>query len=117
MANGKKGETIPDVEKCALLAEFYGTTVDSLLHFDTNQDGIVVPPAPKGKHIFGTVTMSERGQIVIPKAARDTMDMKPGERLIVLGDENEGIALMKASLFEERLAEVMKQAQQSSEEV
>ena len=34
-AKWEKGETVPDVEKCALLAEYYGTTVDSLLNFRT----------------------------------------------------------------------------------
>ena len=44
--------------------------------------------------------MNEKGQIVIPKLARDIMKLKSGERLIVLGDENEGLALVKAELFE-----------------
>lgn len=109
----EKGETVPDVEKCAVLAELYGTTIDELVNRDTRQGGVPVPPAPRGKHIFGAVTMSERGQIVIPKAARDTMELKPGERLVVLGEEGEGIALLKADLFEARLAEAMRQARRS----
>ena len=43
--------------------------------------------APKGKHIFGTVKIGEKGQIVIPKAARELFDLKPGDSLVVLGDE------------------------------
>ncbi len=108
----EKGETVPDVEKCALLAELYGTTIDTLLHFQTEQEGITIPPAPKGKYIFGTVIMSERGQIVIPKQARDKFDFKPGERLIVLGDEQQGLALMKADLLEQRIEEALKQIEQ-----
>lgn len=75
-AKWEKGETVPDVEKCALLAEYYGTTVDSLLNFRTEQEGMTIAPAPKGKHIWGTVTVSERGQIVIPKAARELFGIK-----------------------------------------
>lgn len=58
--------------------------------------------APKGKHIFGTVRVGERGQIVLPKAARDVFQIRPGDVLVVLGDESQehpGIALMKESFF------------------
>ena len=102
-AKWEKGSTVPDVEKCARLAEIYGTTIDNLINYDTHQEGMIVAPAPKGKHIFGTVTMNERGQIVIPKTARETLQINGGDRLIILGEEGEGLALMKAELFEERM--------------
>ena len=60
-------------------------------------------PAPKGKHIFGTVKVNERGQIVIPKRARELFDIKKDDAIVVLGDESEGIALMKADYFEQRM--------------
>ncbi len=50
---------------------------------------------PKGKHIFGTVRVGEKGQIVIPKKARDIFGIKPGDTLLVLGDEAQGIAIVK----------------------
>lgn len=50
---------------------------------------------PQGKHIFGTVRVGEKGQIVIPKKARDIFDIKPGDTLVVLGDEAQGIAIVK----------------------
>ena len=99
-AKWEKGITIPNVENCSVLAELYGVTIDSLIKDNIGFDGQIVSPGPNGKHIFGTVTMNEKGQIVIPKLARDVMKLKSGERLIVLGDENEGIALVKAKLFE-----------------
>ena len=52
--------------------------------------------APNGKHIFGMVKVGEKGQIVIPKEAREIFDIKPGDNLIVLGDEEQGIAIMKS---------------------
>lgn len=109
-AKWEKGSTIPDVEKCARLAEIYGTTIDALIQNDTHHEGMIVAPAPKGKHIFGTVTINERGQIVIPKIARDTLKINGGDRLIVLGEEGEGIALMKAEVFEDRMKKTMEQA-------
>ena len=46
----------------------------------------------KGHYIFGTVKVGERGQIIIPKEARQVFDIKAGDTLIVLGDEKWGIA-------------------------
>lgn len=105
-----EGETVPDIEKFAKLAEVYGVTIDSLLRTEKMEDNTVLPPAPKGKHIFGTVIVSERGQIVIPKQARDLFAIKGGDRLILLGDETEGLALVKESVFTERMEQAMELA-------
>jgi AbrB family looped-hinge helix DNA binding protein len=56
-------------------------------------------PSQKGKHIFGTVKVGEKGQIVIPKEARKIFDIKPGDSLLVLGDEEQGIAIVKSEVF------------------
>ena len=102
----EKGDTVPDVEKCSLLAEYYGITIDDLVNFESRQLGMVIPPGPKGKHICGTSTINERGQIVIPKTAREILDVKKEESFIVLVDELEGIALVKAKTFEERMKQI-----------
>lgn len=47
---------------------------------------------PKGKYAW-TVKVGEKGQIVIPKEARDVFNIKPGDTLILLGDEEQGIAI------------------------
>ena len=60
-------------------------------------------PGPKGKHIFGTTKINDRGQVVIPKKARELFGINNGDSLVVLGDEAEGIALIKAEIFEKRL--------------
>jgi AbrB family looped-hinge helix DNA binding protein len=62
-----------------------------------------IPPAPKGKNIWGSVTISDRGQLVIPKAARDRFGLTGGQRLIVLSEDGEGLALVPAEIFEERM--------------
>ena len=70
-------------------------------------DGIgAIPPAPKGKNIWGSVTVSDRGQIVIPKDARDKFGLTGGTRLIVLSDES-GIALIPAERFERSMKMAM----------
>ncbi|MBQ6594708.1 MAG: helix-turn-helix domain-containing protein [Clostridia bacterium] len=105
-AKWERGLTIPDVEKCRLLAEVYGTSIDSLVKTET-ADGIgVIPPPPKGKNIWGSVTVGERGQIVIPKGARDRFSLAAGQRLIVVSDEA-GFALIPAERFEENMKKVM----------
>ena len=52
-----------------------------------------------GKYIFGVVKVGDKGQIVIPKDARTIYDIKPGDALIMLGDER-GIALLKTEIFQ-----------------
>ncbi len=87
-AKWENGQTTPDLEKAARLAEVYGVTIDSLLKTETLEGVGTVPPAPAGKNIWGSVTLGERGQIVIPKAARDHLGLQGGDRLIVASDEH-----------------------------
>lgn len=47
-----------------------------------------------GKYIFGTAKVGERGQIVIPKEAREVMGIHPGDTLLILGDEKQGLAIV-----------------------
>lgn len=53
---------------------------------------------PKGKYAW-TVTVGEKGQIVIPKQARDVFGINPGDTLIILGDEKRGLAIPPKSTF------------------
>lgn len=90
------GESLPDIEKCRLLADVFGVSMDDLTNYDkedTDNLGLGVPP--KGKHIFGIVKVGDKGQIVIPSKARKIFGINPGDNLIVLGDEGQGIAIIK----------------------
>ena len=108
-AKWESGATIPDIEKCSFLAKIYGVTVDSLIK-DEKVEGIgTIPPAPAGKSIWGTVTVNDRGQIVIPKGAREKFGITGGTRLIVVADEV-GIALVPAEVFEKGLKKAMEYA-------
>lgn len=51
-----------------------------------------MPIPPKGKHLFGTVKVGDRGQIVLPKKARELFHIKSGDLLVVLGAEKPGSA-------------------------
>ena len=54
--------------------------------------------SPKGKYAW-TATVGEKGQIVIPKQAREVFGIKPGDTLILLGDEERGIAIPPKASF------------------
>ena len=109
-----------DIQKCIeeiesledSLADIYsertGMTKDEVkaTYFD-GEDPTGIPP--RDKHIFGTTVVGARGQVVIPKAARDMLELKEGDRLVVLGDsspENRGIALIHADSFLQAAKEV-----------
>lgn len=107
VAKWESGETVPDLEKCRLLAELFGVSLDDLANYEPEENmGLSLPP--KGKHLFGVVTVGEKGQIVIPAKARKVFDISAGDRLVILGDEEQGLAIIKSERFLE-LAEVAKE--------
>ena len=88
------GESLPDIEKCMALAELFGVSLDDLVNY-AKEDNMGLRVPPKGKHVFGMVKVGDKGQIVIPAKARKIFDINPGDNLIVLGDEGNGIAIIK----------------------
>ena len=113
-AKWESGATVPDIEKCKRLADYYSVTIDSLLTTTTEEKIGRIPPAPKGHNIWGSVTINERGQLVIPKAAREKFGLTGGQRLIVLSDED-GIALIPAEVFEAKMKAAMAYASMLNE--
>ncbi|MBE5823376.1 MAG: helix-turn-helix transcriptional regulator [Butyrivibrio sp.] len=98
VAKWEAGESIPDLDKCKQLADIFGVSLDDLANYESEDNlGLAVPP--KGKHLFGLVTVGDKGQIVIPAKARKLFDISPGDQLVVLGDEGQGIAIVKAENF------------------
>ena len=92
------GESLPDIERCKRLADIFGVSLDDLANYEPEDNlGLGVPP--KGKHLFGLVTVGDKGQIVIPAKARKIFEISTGDQLVVLGDEGQGLALVKASNF------------------
>ena len=111
----ESGATIPDIEKCQALAQVYDTTIDALVGTKQVEGVGFVPPAPQGKNIWGSVVINERGQIVIPKAARDKFSLTGGQRLIVASDEV-GIALIPDSYFNEQMTAFMQYISRSDDD-
>ncbi len=92
VAKWESGESLPDIDSCMALAKIYNVTIDNLINHDEDDAGIVIPP--KGKHFFGAVTVSERGQIVIPQEARRIFKISAGDKILILGDEERGLAIV-----------------------
>jgi AbrB family looped-hinge helix DNA binding protein len=69
---------------------------------------------PKGKYAW-TAKVGDKGQIVIPKEAREIFNINPGDTLLLLGDEAQGIAIVKNDVFM-NFADAIMKAQNSKEE-
>ena len=104
LAKWESGESVPDVLRCDALADLFNTTLEELLHGDLCK----APAQPKGRYVFGLVTVGDKGQIVIPAKARRSFHIEPGDDLLVLGDIEQGLALVRPDLF----LEVAKQMQE-----
>ena len=70
-----------------------------ILTFTTMQEN-------EGKYIFGVVKVGDKGQIVIPKEARTVYNIKPGDALLMLGDQK-GMALLKTDIFQSVIDQTM----------
>ena len=64
---------------------------------------------PKGKHVFGTVKVGEKGQIVIPKEARSQFNIQPGDTLLVLGDDRCGIVITRPDVIQDVAMQILDQ--------
>ena len=66
---------------------------------------------PKGKYAW-TATVGEKGQIVIPKQAREIFGIKPGDTLVLIGDEKRGIAIPPKSMVSRFAAAVFETSEE-----
>lgn len=71
---------------------------------------------PKGKYAW-TVTVGEKGQIVIPKQAREVFGINPGDTLIILGDVSKGLAIPPKSAFAQFASAIFESESDNEEEI
>ena len=114
VAKWEAGDTLPDINNCKALAKLYDISLDDLVNYQSEEKG-GLPIPPKGKYMFGTVTVGERGQIVIPVKARKVFDIKAGDDLLVLGDIEEGLALVKTHYILDLLENIHKEDKKKEE--
>ena len=94
VAKWENGESLPDIERCAELAMMFAVSLDALATCPLDERVVAEESHADGKYVFGIVKVGERGQVVIPKHARDVYDIKPGDKMLVVGDER-GMAFAK----------------------
>ncbi|MBR0140837.1 MAG: helix-turn-helix domain-containing protein [Ruminococcus sp.] len=106
LSKWETGDSLPDIEKCRMIAEIFDVSIDELVTHENINGKLLVPPM--GKHLFGTVKVGDKGQIVIPAKARKIFNINVGDSLIVLGDDTHGIAILKEQDFMYMLGEIEK---------
>ena len=71
---------------------------------------------PPGKHLFGTVKVGEKGQIVIPKEAREHFGIHSGDTLLVLGDDKSGLIITRPEVMHDLALKILTQIDDSNDE-
>ena len=74
--------------------------------------GKLVLSLPKGKYVFGTAKVGEKGQIVIPNEARQAFVIKPGDNLLIFGDENSGIVVTKTDVINDVAIKILEKTKE-----
>ena len=97
VAKWERGESVPDIENVIALADMYEVTVDSLVR---NMTSLSDKRSDK-KHMFGITRVNDKGQITLPKKCREVFGINTGDAILILADEDKGIALVRVSeIFE-----------------
>ena len=105
VAKWESGESAPELDAAGRLSRALDVSLDELV--SAPQETFPPDEAAKGRHMFGLVTVGDKGQIVIPVQARRVFRISPGDQLMVLGDEERGLALVDAKFFL-KIAEVIR---------
>ena len=100
VAKWERGDTMPDIESCIKLADIYGITVDLLVRNAGAEEH-----TGDGKHIFGCTKMNAKGQITLPANCRKVFGLQEGDNILVLGDEEKGIALVNLGSIKDEVKE------------
>ncbi|MDE7397894.1 MAG: helix-turn-helix domain-containing protein [Oscillospiraceae bacterium] len=91
VAKWERGDSLPDIDNIIALADLYEVTIDSLVRNMTT----IGDATDEKKHMFGVTKVNDKGQITLPKKCRDVFGIKAGDAMLLLGDEERGLALVK----------------------
>ena len=92
LAKWEKGESVPDMYNCISLAQLYKVSIDDLINYSSADQGM--PISSQGKHYFGTAIIDDDLKITIPQKALKLFGMKAGTEVMILGDEDRGLAIV-----------------------
>ena len=68
------------------------------------------------RRVFGTAKVGDRGQIVIPKEAREMFRIRPGDTLLILGDEDAGLIVSRPEVLTDLASKILKTVNNEEEE-
>lgn len=68
------------------------------------------------QRVFGTAKVGDRGQIVIPKEARELFNIRPGDTLLIMGEENKGLIISRPELLRDLANQIFESDTKEAEE-
>lgn len=98
VAKWESNDSYPDIVNCAKLAALYKITLDELVNKPLTSMLEQQQPAEDGK-ICGVTDVKENGAIVLPQSILDMFSLHPGEKVLLLADKNQGLAILKCGQF------------------
>lgn len=104
VAKWESGESLPDIDNCIMLAKLYKVTMDDLVGYVKAEKN----DAPSGKYMFGVVKIDSKNRIAIPEKTLKVFNLTEGDKLLLMGDENQGLALVKLKGFLAATADIMR---------
>ena len=96
VAKWESGESYPDIMNCMKLASLYKITLDELVYKPLREAQMDELSSGENK-ICGVLDIDENGVIHLPEALLEMFDMKTGDKVLLLADRREGIAIVKCS--------------------
>ncbi len=69
----------------------------------------------QGRRVFGTAKVGERGQIVIPKEARDFFGIRSGDTLLILGSDSQGLIVSKPEVLDRVAQEILGEVEEQND--
>ena len=93
IAKWEAGETFPDIENCVKLSALFKVSLDAFVKEPVQY--LTDKPDEKGQYMFGIVKVKEDGSIPLTEKAKELMEILPGDKMILLGDKDKGIAIVR----------------------
>ena len=117
VAKWETGESLPDIDSCIALANLYGVTIDDMV---SSVKDPFHSKSPKGKYLFGVVKIDKNHCIKLPDKALDVFELKENDKLLLLGDINQGLAMVKLDgvlKFTSAISKTIKDSEASDENI
>lgn len=93
VAKWENGDSYPDIDKCVRLAKIYNVSLDALVNKSIVR--LLKESTKDERYIFGVTKVREDGSILLPRNAIDVLELKTDDALMVFGDKNQGLAIIK----------------------